>query len=233
MTLAARPSRLPRWLLPSLLAAALLLMAVAAALLARRGRDQAPPVAGPFTPPGPARPALALDVQQARGGDFTLGGPGGTVAAAPAAGAAIILAQPATTVDVAAGDWLTIVGVPNEIYNFAIRQAVIIPAALGATPDADGIPRLTGGFAGHEANRDARERPLLAGRVERTAGGTLVIAGPAGPVTLDVAQPGLLYRLGAASAAEIREGDRVAFFPPRPAAGLGDAGAVLVLRGGQ
>lgn len=229
MTTAALPGRMTRWLLPAALLAALLATGAAVGLLARRGRDQAPPRPGAFAAPAPAHPAVALDVQQVRGDTLTLGGPAGSFEVRLVGGVSVYALHPATSADAAPGDWVTVVGVANEVLNFAIRQVVIVPAALGATPDSEGVPRLPSALAGHEANRDRRERPLLAGRVERVDGQSLTYTGRNGAMTLDAGPSSRVQRLTAASPADIRAGDRIAYLPPRPGAALTDAAALLVL----
>lgn len=226
----SRPRRIdPRLAIPAAALILLALAAVAAITLARRGRDQEPPRAGAFAPPSAARPVVALDVQQARDGTLTLGGPGGSQSATPPSTAAVFVLRPATAADAAPGDWLMVAGIANEVLNFTIRQVVIVPAALQPTADAEGVPRVSDGLAGHEANRDPRERPLLAGRVERTDGQSLTIAARSGITTLDVGAGSPVQRLTAGTLADIREGDRIAYLPPQPGAGAGDARALLVL----
>jgi hypothetical protein len=230
MTAAAPPLRGLRLVLPVVLALALVGVALAVVMLAHRGRDREPPRPGAFTPPGPARPVTVLDVQQVRGGVLTLGGPSGSVEAALRPDVTVSVLRPAALDDIRPGDWVTLAGIPNEVLNFAIRQVVIIPADLAAVPDAEGVPRLAGdGFGGYEANRDTRERPLLSGRVERIEGGTVTFTGRAGTMTLEVGPGSPVQRLTRGAAADIRAGDRLAFLPDRPGAGLEDARAVLVL----
>jgi hypothetical protein len=195
-------------------------------VLARRAAEpDVPPEPSAFQPPTPARPVTAVDVQQAAGGRLALSD--GSRDAPFAEGARIEVLRPATVADIRPGDWLLVVGIPNEVRNFSIRSLVLIgdPSA----PDAEGVVRSAGGFAGHEASRDQSERPLLGGAVESVDGGGVVLRGPSGPVTVTLTPNAPLRRLDQGRADEVREGDRLAFIG---ADALGDAQAVLVLPGG-
>jgi hypothetical protein len=100
-----------------------------------------------------------------------------------------------------------------------------------AGPDADGVARSPGGFAGHEASRDPAERPVLGGVVERLDGNQATLRTPGGNVTLDLSATAPLLRLEAAAPDAIHEGDRIAY-RPGAAPGLANAAAALVLTGG-
>ena len=229
MTLAARPSRTPRWLLPAILLVALLVMVGATVTLAGRGRDKEPPRAGQFSRPAPARPVVALDVQQVRDGRLTLGGGDTTVEATPASGVQVFVLRSVEPREVVPGDWVTVSGISNEVLNFTVRLVVIIPAALGPNPDDEGIPRLPSGFAGHEASRDQRQRPLLSGRVERVEGRTITFTGRGGTMALEIVPNTQVHRLTPGSPADIHEGDRLAYLPAHPGATPSDATTLLVL----
>ncbi|MFN8559167.1 MAG: hypothetical protein U0531_18125 [Dehalococcoidia bacterium] len=198
-------------------------VALAAVSAACAGGPEAPPRPSAFAPPAPPRPA-AFDVQQARAGVLTLAGPGGSFDAAPRADARVYRPAPATAADVAVGDWSTVVGVLNEVLNFAVRQ-VVWPAALGVRPDDDGIPRSADGFAGHEAARDGA--------------GTAAVRRPRGATHGQDAhahRPGRRHhtrrrgrqpdpaRRGRWPAA-IRPGDRIAIVPERPGPAWSQAAA--------
>lgn len=221
------------WL--SIAAAAVLAVALTAVVVLR-GRAGAPSgqdTLAAFTTPSPAHPSIAFDVQQANASALTISPSGGNarpVEVTLPAALAVYRLVPATAMDAAPGDWVTVVGVANEVLNFTIRQEVIIPAALGAAPDADGVPRVAG-LAGNEANRDAQERPIVAGRVERVVGTRLTLATPSGEMTLECDGRSPLFRLTAAGSADIHAGDRLAYVPPYPGATLAEAPAVLVLPG--
>jgi hypothetical protein len=204
--------------------------AIAVVVLAGQGQDTSPPKPGAFVLPAPARPAIAADVQQVRGSTLTLGGSGGNVEVSLAPSVPVYVLE-RTDLRAAAGDWVTVVGIWNEVLNFTIRQVIILPASLGASIDAEGIPRLASGLAGHEANRDAVERPLAAGKVEQATGPSITLTLRGRPATIDAANGSPIFRLRAAGTDAIREGDRIAYIPVRDGAGADEAEAVLVLPG--
>ena len=224
----AVPARrsLPAWLAPALLLAAIALAFAAVILLARRAAaPDVPPEPPALRPPAPARPATALDVQQAASGRLTLSD--GTRDTPLAPGARVEVLRPATTADVRPGDWLEVIGIPNEVRNFSIRSMVLL--AGPGQPDAEGVVRSPGGFAGHEAARDQTERPLLGGVVESVEGARAVLRGPSGPITVTFTPQAPLRRLVEARAEDVHEGDRIAFVGTER---VGEARAVLVLPGG-
>lgn len=217
------------WLLPSALGVALLGGALAIVVLAGRGRDTSAPRPRAFVPPAAAHPAVAADVQQIRGSTITLGSSSGNTDATLPPALRVYVLERADARAAAPGDWVTVIGISNEVLNFTIRLVLIIPASAGAALDAEGIPRLPSGLAGHEANRDAAERPLAAGRVERVDGQTITLALHGRSATIDAASGSPIRRVTAADTSAIREGDRVAYVPTRPGAGAGEAQALLVL----
>lgn len=230
MAVATERESRTRWLAPAALAAVLLAAAAAAIVLATRGQESGPPRVGPFTPPVPAHPATAQDVQQVRGNVITLAAASGPVDVTPAAGTPVYLLQPSALDTAAPGDWVTLVGISNEVLNFTIRQVLIIPASTGAAQDADGIARLPFGLAGHEATRDPRERPLLSGKVETVNSRELTITVNGRTATVEAPASGIIRRLTAIDLAGIREGDRIAFAPASPGAGASTAKGFIVLR---
>jgi hypothetical protein len=195
-------------------------------------RERRPPAPGAFVPP--ATPVgLRLDVQQVRGTVLTVTGEGGTREITLAPHLAVYVLRPARPAEVQPGDWIVATGVPNEVLNFAIRRITVIPAALGAQPDADGVPRLPSGLAGSEAGRDPRERPVLAGRVTAVAEPRISLEVQGRTATLEVTDPALLYRLARGTLADIGAGDRIAAIPPQSGAPLEEAAALLVLPAGR
>lgn len=225
MTAAVPRRSFPAWLPPLLVIAGIVVAGIAVILLARRaGAPDVPPEPPAFQPPAPARPVTALDVQQAGDGRLTLSDGSRDVKLKPDARVETLL--PTTAGDVRTGDWLVVVGIPNEVRNFSIRSIVLIDNP--ESPDAEGVVRSQGGFAGHEASRDQSERPLLGGRVTAVSGTEVTIEGPAGPIAVDLTERAPLYRLSQGNATAIREGDRIA----HGTGGLADADAVLVLAGG-
>lgn len=213
--------------LPLAIAGLLLLAGIGAVLVLaqRSGRSDLPPEPGPLVAPLPAHPVVALDVQQSAGGRLTLSD--GSRDVAPPSGSAVEFLRPIAASGVRPGDWLTVIGIPNEVRNFSIRSIVVL--ASPAPPDTDGVRRSPGGFAGHEASRDGSERPLLGGIVERVDGEQVTLAGPAGPIAVTLGPRAPLYRLESGDASAIQEGDRIAFLA---APALDAAGAILVLPGG-
>jgi hypothetical protein len=226
MTAVVTRRRAPSWLAPTVLALAVVAALAAVLLLARRAAaPDVPPEPAPFQAPEPARPMSALDVIQASDGRLALSDGSRDVAFRP--DARIEVLQPATATQIRPGAWLAVIGVPNEVRNFAVRSLVIIDAA--AAPDGEGVVRSPAGFAGHEAARDQAERPIVGGVVERVDGQRVTLGGPTGPITVDLTPAAPLRRLVQGQAGDIHEGDRIAFAAGRPAA---DAPAVLVLPGG-
>jgi hypothetical protein len=214
------------WLPLALVGVALLLGIGAVILLAQRsGRSDLPPEPSAFVAPAPARPVVALDVQQSAGGRLTLSD--GSRDQALKADARVERLSAIEAAQLRPGDWLTVIGIPNEIRNFSIRSIVVLSSP--APPDADGVRRSAGGFAGHEASRDGSERPLLGGLVERVDGERVTLAGPTGPVTVTLGPRAPLYRIEPAPPGSVREGDRIAFVS---APSLDAATAILVLPGG-
>lgn len=221
-----RPNR--QWLVPSAGLVLLVIALAAVIILAREGgKSGAPPRSGPFERPATEQSTAVYTVQQVSDGQirFALadGAPAPDVAVPP--GAKVELLRPATPADIQPGEWVTVFGVTNEVLNFAIRFVVAIP---GATADPDGVARSPGGFAGHEANAQPEESPLVSGRVVSVSGSSLVLEGPTGQMTVEAGESAPLFRLTEGAIADIREGDRVAF----PASdGKADPVAAAVLVG--
>jgi hypothetical protein len=225
MSVATSRRPFPAWLPPLVLIAGIIVAALVVIGLARRaGAPDVPPEPEEFQPPTAVRPTTALDVQQAADGRLTLSDGSANVTLRPDAKVEVL--TPAGATDIRTGDWLAVIGIPNEVRNFSIRSLVLIDSAT--PPDLEGIVRSQGGFAGHEAARDQAERPLLGGRVTAVDGPRVTLEGPTGAMTVDLTDRAPLFRLTQGSADAIREGDRIAI----PAGSVADAGAVLVLPGG-
>lgn len=216
------------WLAPALLGGGMLLVLALIAVLVVSGREKEPPRPGPFALPTAARPVAAADVQQVRPGSLVVAGSGGNETAALRPDVQVYRLAPARAADAVPGDWVTVIGIPNEVLNYTIRRVVIIPAALSPTPDGDGLPRIPAGFAGHEAQLDQKERPLMFGRVERVQGNQIALITRAGPFTLDTGSTKLLSRLTGVDAAAIRAGDHAAWFTAGASGRLSEATALLV-----
>ena len=223
----------PRWrafLLPAALLGILLAGVVAVIVLSQSvSGGNEPPDVPPFVTPAPDT-VTARDVKQRDGSSLTLTYNQGDVTAEETidvpSSAAITLLIPATASEVQVGDVVTVIGIPNEVNNFAIHSVVILPGE--SVPGRDGFPAAAGGFLGHEASRNANDRPLLSGLVTAIEGQSITLEGPNGPITVDlsVEAPAPLYRAAAASVDDVREGDRVAAdFTTSPVT------ALLVLQG--
>lgn len=245
---------LPRWLMPALFGGFLLAGILAVLVLANRtGGSDAPPQPPAFATPAPSRIITAFDVREVAGDVLTLASAGST-ADRPAtvtvrSDAAIEILTPARAADIEPGDWLTVIGVPNEVRNYSITAMVVIPPPHG--PAIDQFRTTAGGFIGHEAIRDAEQVPILGGEViavdlaaatagpgddEGTADGeapavvsdTVTLTGPDGPIVVTLTPAAPLLRIRAGTAADIAEGDRIAV----PGTSAADATVVLVLPGG-
>ncbi|MGE0542695.1 MAG: hypothetical protein AB7R89_21220 [Dehalococcoidia bacterium] len=215
----------PAWLPPLALIAGIIVAGLIVIGLTRRAAaPDVPPEPDAFQAPSPVRPTTALDVQQAADGRLTLSDGTANVSLKP--DAVVEFLTVASAGDIRVGDWLAVIGVPNEVRNFSIRSVVLLDSA--DAPDEEGVVRSSGGFAGHEAARDQAERPLLGGRITGVDGSRVTLDGPAGPITLDLTDRAPLFRLARGEASGVQEGDRIAI----PTGGVADAGAVLVLSGG-
>lgn len=177
------------------------------------GAGDVPPEAPPFQPP-PSAPVSAADIKLIDGVRLvivrqTRAGTTEQELNVPAA-AAIERLQAVAPADVVPGDWLTVVGVPNDVKNFSVLSLVILPGA--ASPGDAGVARSPAGFAGHEPMRDPRARPILGGPVLRVEDNVITIVGPTGEirVTAGLEAPARLYRIEPASISDMREGDQIA-----------------------
>ena len=200
------------WIAPG--AALLVLVALLGAVVvaARITGDPAlPPAAPALIVPSPARPTVAYDVERAQGDQLVV-----------AAGQDVerqrfeITVPPGTAIDVleaiepgaiAPGDWVTVVGVKNEVRNFAVKMVVVLPG--GGTPDGEGWARTAAGFIGDEVARETREVAILGGIVTAVRPGAVVIDS-GGPVTVTLAPDAFLRRIRPGVPADLRDGDRFA-----------------------
>ena len=177
------------------------------------GAGDVPPEPPPFQPP-PAVQISASDIKLIDGSRLvivrqTRAGTSEQELNVPAA-AAIERLQAIVPADVVPGDWLTVVGVPNDVKNFSVLSLVIISGA--AQPGEDGVARSPAGFAGHEPLRDPRARPILGGPVLRVEDNVITIGGPTGEisVTAGLEAPARLHRIEPASISDMGEGDQLA-----------------------
>ena len=207
------------------------------------GGSDEPPKARTFAAPARS-PFLALDVKSREGAQLTLIEQKGETAVqrdlALTDTMKVERLSPIAPADVKAGDWLTLIGIPNEVKSFSIHIVVVLPGSAGDS--ADGALRSAGGFLGHEASRNPNDRPVLGGTVEgvqetpcpsptTVPGGESGQRGPAsgcGDIRLKVPtgvavvhiEPGArFYRLETVTESAVKEGDRIAGIftngPPR------------------
>ena len=142
--------------------------------------------------------------------DAPAGQPQATIDLALAPSTRVEVLRPARPSDVRAGDWLAVVGIPNEVRNFSVHAFVAIPQPY--TVDGEQVARTPAGFAGYETATNARDRVVLGGEVQRVEGDVIVLRGTTGEVRVEVINAAIapLYRLAAASSADVRDGDRIA-----------------------
>jgi hypothetical protein len=201
-------------LLPAVLGLAVLGTLVAVVLVSGSvGGEGVPPPAPPFVRP-PGGSISAVDVKQRTGDALTVvrqtvSGTAEETLTIPA-GATVERLRLIEAGEVEPGDWLTVIGIPDPVKNFAIHSMVVIPG--GGTLEADGAARSAAGFAGHEVARDPRDRPILGGQVIRVEENVIYLEGPTGEiaVTAGPEAPAKLYRFEAATPDAVEEGDRLA-----------------------
>lgn len=205
------------WAIPAALGMAVLATLIAVIVLSQRvGDENLRPAAPPFANAGERPATVRLNVKQAREGKITLVEDAVKGAPAPAARefvpgteTAIEVLTPVESVaGVNPGDWVTIIGIPNEVRNFVVHAVVVLRA--GGEPDAEHVKRSAAGFAGYEAGIDTADRVLTGGPVERVDGNVLTLRGPAGSITVQLTAGAPVFRLAAGTVADIHEGDRVA-----------------------
>ncbi len=206
---------------------------IAAFLASQSAGSDAPPEAGPFVTPAPANPAAVFDVREADGDALTLlpaniEGEAFTATLSP--GAAFEAFAPGLPADVEAGHWLTVIGEGGDpVRNYVIRQVIVIREP--GTPAAGGLARSPAGFTGLELVSDPDQRPVLWGLVQSVAvdaasgGATVTLAGPDGPITVELYAGAPLFFIGPYEA-PVSGGDRIAVRAP---AGVSPAGAGAVL----
>ncbi len=199
-------------------------------LAQRAAKPDAPAEPRPFVAPSTIHPSAAFDVQRVEGATFTVSGGGNnkdSLQMTLPSGARVEVLTPITPADLHAGDWMTVIGVPNAVKSFAIRSIVVVGSPTA--PTADGIVLTPGGFAGNEAGRDPKELPILGGTIDHVGSQSATLQTMSGPVTVDFAGAPPLRKVRAGAIADVQEGDRLAFLT---VGGAPDMGAVLVLVGG-
>lgn len=205
------------WIIPAALGLAILATLVAVIVVSRRvGDENLRPPAPPFAYAGERLATVRLNVKQAGEGKITLVEDAVKGAPAPAARefapgtemAIEVLTPLESIAQVNSGDWVSVIGIPNEVRNFTIHAVVVLRA--GGEPDAEHVKHSTAGFAGYEAGIDGSDRVLVGGPAERTDGNVLTLRGPAGSITVLLTAGAPIYRLATGTVADIHEGDRVA-----------------------
>jgi hypothetical protein len=182
--------------------------------------DGIPPKAPAFVTPEPSTMTV-VDVKQRRGNDLVVIRQVGTDSVeeplALTAETRIERLRPAVVADVEVGDWLTIVGVPNEVRNFAIHAVIVFKTETTAV---DGLPRSPLGFFGHETARNPNDRPLVGGPISAISAedSSVTVDFPSGPAEVLLLPEGRLFVLEAGGEEDIGDGTRIA---TDPAAGPG------------
>ncbi len=205
---------------------------IAAFLVSQSAGSDAPPEAGPFAVPAPARPVAVFDVREANGATLTLlpaNVEGEALTATLAAGVALEALVSGPPAAIEPGHWLTVIGDGDPVRNYVIRGVIVIrePGA----PLADGLARSPAGFTGLELLSDPNHRPVLWGRVETVAAGAdeggaeVTLAGPDGPIAVRLLA-GVPLLFVEPHDAPIADGDRIAALAP---AGTSPAGAPALL----
>ena len=193
------------------LAVVLILGVVLIVLSQAVGGSDEPPKAPPFAG-APPSPTSALDVKQRDGARLTLIRQKGETTEQQdltlPESTMVERLRPIAPEDVRPGDWVTVFGIHNDVKNFAIHSVVVIPSP--ADGRVDGLARSAAGFFGHEASRDRSDRPIFGGIVESVNGKDLKLKVPTGTATVHIERGARFYRLEPSSAADIREGDRIA-----------------------
>ena len=215
---AGRRRPIARWLVP--LAALVVVVGgvVGIVLAAGLGTQGAPPEPAAFVPPGAVNPATLYDVRQAEGEVLTLvrvDGTGSAIEATVPADTPIESLEESPLGEIAPGDALAVFGTGDLVRNFTIVRLVRFP---GGAETVEGFPRSPLGFTGHEVRTDAEERPVLRGVVEEVtvteAGALVSLAGPDGPIELDLFEGAPLLTLTETTAESLGDGDRIAVLGP-------------------
>lgn len=200
--------------LPAVCLVAVIVVGLGVVLLSQTvGGSDEPPAAPAFTLP-PARDTTALDVKQRTGDTVTLIKQVGDSATQQefviTPSLAVERLVPVKPADVEAGEWLTVIGVQDDVKNFTIHYVIVLPA--GGSTLSDGVARSKGGFLGDEIARDQHDRPIVGGVVQQVQGVDVVLAGPLGTITVSLGREAStrLYRVTEATGADVKDGDRLA-----------------------
>ncbi len=194
--------------------------------------SDAPPEAGPFLTPAPARPAAIFDVREANGASLTLlpaNIEGEALTATLAAGVVLEALVPGPPSRIEPGQWLIFIGERDPVRNFVIRQVIAITEP--GAPQADGLARSPAGFTGAELVSNPDQRPVLWGRVVAITqhadegGAEVTLDGADGPITMQIFAAMPLFFVEPYDG-PITDGDK---FAVRAPAGTSPAGAEAVL----
>ena len=205
-----------QYIAPAVFAIVIVLVLAAVVLLAQRsGGTGAPPQPGPFVMPEVSRPMVIYSVQQASGGNIVFGsGEGQPVRdVSISEGTRIDLLVDAPFESIEVGDWVTLIGVPNNVRTFALRGIVVIPEP--GSERVNGFALTPGGFLGFEVSRDTAERPAVGGIVTAVGANTLTLAAPEGrtdfTVNADPENPPTVQRVEEGALSDLVAGASVAF----------------------
>jgi hypothetical protein len=247
----APPNRdsIPRWIIPVVLGALLVAASVAIVIVAgRQGGIDAPPLPAAYEPDSLLGSSYGqFDVRQVDGSATTL-------SALSAAEEDLFTVQFSETarlellehvsVDVIElGQWITVIGIPNEVFNFSIMQITIFP---DFQTGSDNLATTAGGFYGHEAGRPLVKgdvlRPLMGGEVvsltpiepdedplTRDVIMEVTLTGPDGDIVLELFADAPLMMLREATLADLESGDRIAVHAST-ADDPASAGSILISR---
>ncbi|HXU24320.1 MAG TPA: hypothetical protein VN697_09845 [Tepidiformaceae bacterium] len=211
-----RPRRLnTAWIVPLALLVVTLATVGGVILLSRVvSNEHLRPAAPAFTYAGPPQPYVRYSVKEAAPDKLSVVAdvPDGAPVPAPLAlvpgpATKVEALQPVSPSTIAVGDWVSVIGIANEVRNFSI-DAIVVMAAEGQ-PGSDHVLRSPGGFAGNEASPNAADRVIFGGAVTAISGSTLTLNGAAGPITVDLLANAPLFRLESVPLSAIHDGDRV------------------------
>lgn len=220
------------------MALAILLVTAAVAIVivaGRQGGIDAPPLPGDFVLDSPIGESYrAFGVREVQGSTVTISSltlsDDELLQVQFSETARLELLDHATLDDIQIGQWVTVIGIPNEVFNFSIVSIIIMteftpaPGSLAVTP---------GGFYGHEAGRGLSKddilRPVLGGVVTAIGEETVTLTGPDGDITLEIFAGAPLFIVTSAAVSDIRSGDRLAVHATA-ADDPASAGAILISR---
>ena len=226
--------RLRSWTAPAALLASMLVLLVGVFVASRlTGGNSPPPSPDALSTPVPGSPFIAFDVEEITAERF------GLVAGQDAARQAVEITlgqdvvvdflMPADPDEIEPGDWVTVIGVPNPVRNFAIKMILIIPG--GQTLD-DGFARTPSQFLGHEAARESREVSILGGLVTAVTP-DLIEFEAGGPSTIALTPETALRIVSPGKPDQIEPGDRLAMHTGDDGEADSSLGVLVLVGGGR